>query len=90
MSNSQFNKWKLGIENYTEVILNLLSSVIGNSDDETSFLNKLLSNNTQVLKIHKPFANGSSANTKFSKFQLSEMIQLGGGLIQSMSKRNQK
>ena len=62
--------------------------MIGNSDDETSFLNKLLS--TQVLKIHKPFANGSSANTKFSKFQPSEMIQLGGGVLESMSKTNQK
>ena len=60
--------------------------MIGNSDDETSFLNKLLSTNTQVLKIHKPFANGSSANTKFSKFQPSEMIQLCLKQIKSRNK----
>ena len=35
---------------------------------------------TQVSKIRKAFANGSSANIKSSKTQLSKMIQLGGFL----------
>ena len=35
---------------------------------------------TQVSKISKVFANGSSANIKFSKPQLSQMIQSGGFL----------
>ena len=30
-----------------------------------------------ISKMHKAFANGSSANIKFSKTQLSKMIQLG-------------
>ena len=30
-----------------------------------------------ISKIHKAFANGSSANIKFSKTQLSKMLQLG-------------
>ena len=33
---------------------------------------------TQVSKICKAFVNGSSANIKFSKTQLSKMIQSGG------------
>ena len=31
-----------------------------------------------VSKTHKAFANGSSANIKFSKTQLSKFVQLGG------------
>ena len=34
--------------------------------------------NTQASKICKVFADGSSANTKFSETQLSKMIQSGG------------
>ena len=51
--------------------------MIGNSYDETNFSHKLLIN-TQVLKSCKGFANGSSANIKFSKTQLSKMVQLWG------------
>ena len=40
---------------------------------------KLLTD-TQGLKIRKAFANGSSANIKFSKTQLSQIIQSGGTL----------
>ena len=36
--------------------------MIGNSNDETNFPQKLLLNDTQVSKILKAFANGSSAN----------------------------
>ena len=55
--------------------------MVGNSIDKTNFPHKLLLTNTQVSRIHKTFANGSLANTKFSKTQLSKMIQLRGFTI---------
>ena len=64
MSNLQFNELKSEMKNGTEVALNLSSNVIGNSNDETNFPHKLLLTNLQGSKIHKAFANGSSANTK--------------------------
>ena len=42
----QLNKLKSEIENGTKVILNLLLYVIGDSDDETNFPQKLLLTNT--------------------------------------------
>ena len=73
LSNSQLNKLKSAIKNGTEVTLNLSSNLIGNSNDETNFPHKLLLTDTQVSKICKTFANGSSANIKFSKNQLSKL-----------------
>ena len=78
MSNSQLNKLKSVIKNGTEVTLNLSSNLIGSSNDETNFPHKILLTNTQVSRIGKAFANGSSANVKFSKAQLSKMVQSGG------------
>ena len=78
LSNSQLSKLKSGIKNGTEVTLNLLSNLIGNSNGETNFPHKLLLTDTQVSKISKAFANGLSANIKFSKTQFSKMIQSGG------------
>ena len=69
---------KSGIRTGTEITLNLTSNLIGSSNDETNFLHKLLSTDTQVSRICKAFANGSSANIKFSKTQLSTMMQSGG------------
>ena len=43
-SNSQINKLKSGIKNGTEGTLNISSNVVGNSNDETNFPNKLLNN----------------------------------------------
>ena len=54
--------------------------MVGHSNDETSFPHKLLLTNTQVLRIHKAFENGSSANINFSKTQLSKIVHLGGFL----------
>ena len=51
--------------------------MIGNSNDKTNFAHKLFLTDTQVWKISKVFANGSSANVKFSKTQLSKVVQLG-------------
>ena len=63
------------------VPLNLSSNEIGKSNDETSFPHKLLLTDTQVSKIRKAFANGSSANITSSKTRLSKIIQPGGIVI---------
>ena len=79
LSNLQLNKLKSSTEvtlNGTEVTLNLSSNVVGNSNNEVNFSHKLFSTNTQVSKIRERFANGSLANIKFSKTQLSKMVQL--------------
>ena len=52
--------------------------MIGNSNDETNFPHKILLTDTQVSKIRKAFANGSSVNIKFSKTQLPRTIQSRG------------
>ena len=62
LSNSQLKKLKSAIKNVTKITLNLSSNFIESSNDETNFSHKLLLTNTQVLKIRKPFTNGSSAN----------------------------
>ena len=77
-SHSQLNKLKSELKNGTEVTLNLSSNVIGDSNDETNFPHKLLLTDTQVSRICKAFANGSSANIKLSKTQISKIIQLRG------------
>ena len=53
--------------------------MIGNSDDETNFIHKLLLTNRQTLSLRKDFNNDTSANIKFSKSQLTK-IQKGGVL----------
>ena len=47
------------------------------SNDETSFLHKLLLTDIRVSGLCKGFANNSSANMKLSKTQLSKMGHLG-------------
>ena len=61
--------------------MNLSSTLIGHSYDETNFPHKLFLTDTQVSKIRKVFANGSSANIKFLTTHLSKMIQSGGFLV---------
>ena len=75
LSNSQLNKFKSAIKNETKVVLRLSSNMIG--DNEIDFPDKLLLTNRQVANIRKAFANNSSADIKFSKIQLSKMIQSG-------------
>ena len=43
------------------------------SNGEANFMRKLLLTDTQVYKICKAFANGSSANVKLLETQLSNM-----------------
>ena len=49
--------------------------MIGNSNDETNFPHKLLFTDTQISKIRKAFANGSSTNKKLLKTQLCKTVQ---------------
>ena len=56
------------------------SNLVGDSNDENNFPHKLLLTNTQVPKLHKAFANGSSANIKLSKTQFHKIEQSGGFL----------
>ena len=78
LSNSLLNKFKSAIENETEVVLRLSSSMI--SDNETNFPHQLLLTNRQVSNLLKPFANHLSADIILSKTQLSKMIESGGFL----------
>ena len=80
LSNSQLNKLKSAIKNETDVALRLSSNMIGNSSDNTNFPHELLLTNRQVANLHKAFANQLSTDIKFSKTQLSKMIQSGGFL----------
>ena len=50
-SNSQLNKIKPGMRNGNEVNLNFSLSAVGNSNDATNFLHKLLLANRQVSII---------------------------------------
>ena len=78
LSHSQHNKFKSAIKNETEVVLRLLSNMIG--DNKTNIPHKLLLTNRQVANLRKDFANHSLADIKLSKTQLSKMIQSGGFL----------
>ena len=80
LSYSQLKKLKPEIKNGTEVTLNLLSNVVGSSNNEPNFHHKLFLTNTQVLKIRKVFANGSSVNIKLSKIRLFKMVQSGSSM----------
>ena len=56
------------------------SNVAGDSTDENTFSRKLSLTNRQVSKLHKVFANGSSAHIKISKTQFDKIGQSGGFL----------
>ena len=80
LSNSQLNKLKSAIKNENDAIIRLYPSMIGDSNDKTNFPHELLLTDRQVSSIHKAFANNSDVDIKFSKAQLSNMIQSGGFL----------
>ena len=54
--------------------------MIGDSNDKSNFPYELLLTNRQASSICKAFTNNSSVDIKFSKAQLSKMIQSGGFL----------
>ena len=70
LSNSQLNKSKLAIENGTELILNISSDLVGDTNDENNFPHKLLLTNT--------------LNTKFRGFV--KLLQIIHKLIQNCQK----
>ena len=65
--NSEQSELKWRGKNGTEVTLFFSSNVIGESTEEANFPHKLLLTDTQVLRLHKAFANGLSADIKLSK-----------------------
>ena len=75
---TQYNTLNVKLSNSQLNNLNLSSNLIGNSIDETNLPHRLILTNTQVSKIRKALANGSSANIKFSKTQLHKIGQSGG------------
>ena len=75
LSNSQLTKLKSGIKTGTEVTLKISSNVIGDSNDENNFPQKLSLTFTQLSKLRKAFPNNSSANIKLSKTQLHKIGQ---------------
>ena len=78
LSNSELNKFKSGIRNGIEVTLKISWNVVGDSNDENNFPHKLFLTDTQVSRLRKALANGSSANIKLSKTQLHKIRQSGG------------
>ena len=80
LSNSQFNKLKSAITNETDVVIRLSPNMIADSNDETNFPHELLLTDRQVSGIRKAFSNNSSVDIKFSKTQLSKIIQSVGFL----------
>ena len=80
LSNSQLSKLKSAIRNGTGVTLNLSSNIIVHFNDKNDFLHKLLLTNTQISRLHKAFANNSSANISWSKIQIHKIGQSGGVL----------
>ena len=77
LSNSQLNKLKSAIKNEIDVVLRLSSNMVGNTGDNTNICHELLLTNRQVANIR---TNNLSTDIKFSKAQLSKMIQSGGFL----------
>ena len=78
--NSQLNKLKSAIKDETDVAIRLSPNMIGDSNDEANFSHELLLTDRQVSSIRKAFIDNSSVDIKFSKTQLSKMIQSGGYL----------
>ena len=78
--NSQLNKLNSAIKNENDVAIRLSPNMIGDSNDKTNFPHELLLTDRQISSIRKAFANNSSVDIKFSKTQLSKMIQSGGFL----------
>ena len=80
LSNLKLNKLKSAIKNETDVVIRTSPNMIRDTNDQTNFPHELLLADRQVSSIRKAFSNNSSADIKFSKTQLSKMIQSGGFL----------
>ena len=80
LSNSQLNKLNSTIKNKNDVVIRLFPNMIVDSNDKTNFPHELLLPDRKVSSTRKAFANNSSVDIKFSKTQLSKLIQAGGFL----------
>ena len=80
LSTSQLNKLKSARKNENDVVIRLSLNMICDSNDKANFPHELLLTNRHAFSIRKAFANNSSVDIKFSKAQLSKMIQSGGFL----------
>ena len=80
LSTSQLNKLKCAIKNENDAVVRLSLNMIGDSNDKGNFPHQLLLTNRQFSSIRKTFANNSSVGIKFSKAQLSKMVQSEGFL----------
>ena len=78
LSNSQLNKIKSVIKNENDLVIRLSPSMIGDSNDKGNSPHELLLTDRQVSSTCKAFSNNSSIDIKFSKTQISKMIQSGG------------
>ena len=70
-------QYKSAIKNENDLVIRLSLNMI---DTFSNFPHKLLLTDRQVSRIRKAFSNNSSVDIKFSKTQLSKMIQSGGFL----------
>ena len=68
------------------MVLRLSSNIIGNSDDEIIFPQKLLLTNREVVNLRKAFAKYLSADIRLSKMELSKRIQSEGFLGRFLGK----
>ena len=76
LSNSKLNKLN-STKNENDVVIRLSPNMTGDSNDKTNFPHELLLTDRHVFSIRKAFSNNSSVHIKFSKTQLSKMIQSG-------------
>ena len=80
LSKSHLNKLKSAIKNQTDVVIRSSPNMIVDSNDKINFPHELLLTGRQVSSIRKAFTYNLSVDIKFSKTQLSKMIQSGGFL----------
>ena len=80
LSNSQLNKLMSAIKNENDVVIRLSPSMIRDSNDKGNFPHELLLTDRHVSSTRKAFSNSLSVDIKFSKTQLSKMIQSRGVL----------
>ena len=78
--NFDYFRLKSAIKNENDVVIRLSPNMIGDSNDKTNFPHEILLTDRQVSSICKAFSNNSSFDIKFSKIQLSKVIQSGGFL----------
>ena len=72
MPNLQLTELKSATKNATGLTLKSSLNVIGNCNDKTNVLSKLIITDREVSNLCKAFANNSSANEKLLKIQISK------------------